>query len=292
MIDFCREIEVVFGPLKEWEKNEGKAPLVRILSDGTPKTLRVRAQVSKTMLGVPNSSSISIWNLSRETRNSICQSQLNVQVYAGYKGQKKELLFAGGILSVVVEKNGPDIITHLNGLDGQSNLLRSVVSQSFDQQIELKEVIKKIAAGIDGVNVKLEDIKIDGKTGYSGIVASGNARAVLDKLGQQYGFNWFIENGNFKAVGDKQAFSNTVVLDGASRLKKVSPLLSGPAQAQIGVDIQAMYVPGVSPGNSIKVQSSVNPLLNGTYKIHNADFDLDTKSESWDMNLQCYTVGL
>lgn len=292
MINFCREIEVVFGPLKDWEKNEGKAPLVRILSDGTPKTLRVRAQVSKTMLGVPNSSSISIWNLSRETRNSICQSQLNVQVYAGYKGQKKELLFAGGILSVVVEKNGPDIITHLNGLDGQSNLLRSVVSQSFDQQIELKEVIKKIAAEIDGVNVKLEDIKIDGKTGYSGIVASGNARAVLDKLGQQYGFNWFIENGNFKAVGDKQAFSNTVVLDGASRLKKVSPLLSGPAQAQIGVDIQAMYVPGVSPGNSIKVQSSVNPLLNGTYKIHNADFDLDTKSESWDMNLQCYTVGL
>lgn len=170
--------------------------------------------------------------------------------------------------------------------------MRSVVSQSFDQQIELKEVIKKIAAEIDGVNVKLEDIKIDGKTGYSGIVASGNARAVLDKLGQQYGFNWFIENGNFKAVGDKQAFSNTVVLDGASRLKKVSPLLSGPAQAQIGVDIQAMYVPGVSPGNSIKVQSSVNPLLNGTYKIHNADFDLDTKSESWDMNLQCYTVGL
>lgn len=292
MINFCREIEVVFGPLKDWEKNEGKAPLVRILSDGTPKTLRVRAQVSKTMLGVPNSSSVSIWNLSRETRNSICQSQLNVQVYAGYKGQKKELLFAGGILSVVVEKNGPDIITHLNGLDGQSNLLRSVVSQSFDQQIELKEVIKKIAAEIDGVNVKLEDIKIDGKTGYSGIVASGNARAVLDKLGQQYGFNWFIENGNFKAVGDKQAFSNTVVLDGASRLKKVSPLLSGPAQAQIGVDIQAMYVPGVSPGNSIKVQSSVNPLLNGTYKIHNADFDLDTKSESWDMNLQCYTVGL
>lgn len=99
-------------------------------------------------------------------------------------------------------------------------------------------------------------------------------------------------NGSFKAVGDKKAFSNTVVLDGASRLKKVAPLLSGPAQAQIGVDIQAMYVPGVSPANTIKVKSSVNPLMDGTYKIHNANFDLDTRSNSWDMSLQCFTVGL
>lgn len=93
-------------------------------------------------------------------------------------------------------------------------------------------------------------------------------------------------------MGDKKVFSNTVVLDGASRLKKVAPLLSGPAQAQIGVDIQAMYVPGVSPANTIKVKSSVNPLMDGTYKIHNADFDLDTRSNSWDMSLQCFTVGL
>lgn len=71
--------------------------------------------------------------------------------------------------------------------------MRSVVSQSFEQQVELKEVIKKIAASIEGVGVNPEDINVDGKTGYSGIVASGNARAVLDKLGQQYGFNWFIE---------------------------------------------------------------------------------------------------
>ncbi len=195
-------------------------------------------------------------------------------------------------MSVVVERSGADIITHLNGLDGQSNLLRSVVSQSFEQQVELKEVIKKIAASIEGVGVNPDDINIDGKTGYSGIVASGNARAVLDKLGQQYGFNWFIENGNFKAVGDKKAFSNIVVLDSSSRLKKVAPLLSGPAQAQIGVDIQAMYVPGVSLANTVKVKSSVNPLLDGTYKIHNADFDLDTRSNSWDMSLQCFTVGL
>lgn len=50
MTDFCREIEVIFGPLKDWEKNEGKSPLVRILSDGTPNTLRVRAAVSKPCL--------------------------------------------------------------------------------------------------------------------------------------------------------------------------------------------------------------------------------------------------
>lgn len=108
------------------------------------------------------------------------------------KGRKRAFIcrwnFVGGC-----GKNGPDIITHLNGLDGQSNLLRSVVSQSFEQQVELKEVIKKIAASIEGVGVNPDDINVDGKTGYSGIVASGNARAVLDKLGQQYGFNWFIE---------------------------------------------------------------------------------------------------
>lgn len=74
-----------------------------------------------------------------------------MKVYAGYRGQKKELLFSGGVLSVVIEKSGADIITHLNGLDGQSNLLRSVVSQSFEQQVELKEVIKRLPHQLRGL---------------------------------------------------------------------------------------------------------------------------------------------
>lgn len=292
MNDYGKELELVVGPLKEYQKGGSESFAIKIKSDGTLNTLRIHGRISKSMVSIPNSSAISIWNLNETTRNNILQSQISMKLYAGYKGQEKELVFSGGVLSAVVERQGADIVTHLNGLDGQSNLLRSITSKTFGSQIKIKDAIKQIAASIDGVNLNEEDILVDGQIGYSGLSISGPTRNVLDRLGEQYGFNWFIEDGSFKAVGDKKTINTITVLDTNAALKKVSPLLSGPAQAQIGVDIRSKYVPGVSPASTVRVKSSINKFLNGDYKVHNMELDLDTKSEEWDMGLQCYTVGL
>lgn len=289
-INFKRNLELLVGALKDYQGDGNSAQALRIVSDGSTSTLRIKASITKSMISVPNASKITIYGLSKATRTAIMQSQANIRLYAWYDGQQKELVFRGGLLNAVANREDTDIPLTLISLDGQGGFMRAPISSSYTGGIAVKDVIKDVAAKIPGVTIDETRIDVSGQIGFSGMAYMGGAKDFLDKLGGQYGFSWSINNGVFEAVSDKRGF-NVESLLGAGVLKKVSPILSGPAQQQIGVDIQSLYVPGVSPAQFVRVESTVNPELNGRYKVHTMSLNLDTKSDSWDMSIQSYRQG-
>lgn len=52
--------------------------------------------------------------------------------------------------------------------------------------------------------------------------------------------------------------------------------------------IKALYVPGISAGHSIKVNSTLNPRLSGTYRIHTMSINIDAYSEAWTMDIESF----
>lgn len=290
MINFKRNLELLVGPLKDYQGDGNSQQAIRILSDGSTSTLRIKANITKSMISIPNASQITIYGLSKETRNKIMQSQASIRLYAWYDGQQKELVFRGGILNCVVNREDTDIPITLISLDGQGGFMRAPVSVSYTNGIQLKDVVKDVAGKIPGVTIDDSRIDVSGQVGFSGMAYAGGAKEFLDRLGGQYGFSWSINNGVFEAVSDKRGF-NVETLLGAGVLIKASPILSGPAQQQIGTDIQALYVPGVSPAQFVRLQSSINTELNGRYKVHTMNLNLDTKSDSWTMSIQSYKQG-
>lgn len=281
-----RELELYIGPLQEWKGNAGLTRAVKIVSNGNNNTLKVRANITKQVVSIMNYSTIQIWNLSRETMNAIRKGGVSVNLYAGYEGMEKELLYSGGVQRVKTERQGTDFVTSLMCLTGGSNLARAITSKTYTQGVPLGDIVRELALSIPGIEV--DTISVQGNVGNAGWSFIGSTKDALDKLAYQFGFSWNIQDGKFVAVQDGTTFGRGVLLNSSNGLRMISPRLTGPLLIQEGVDIQATYQPGVGPGKSVQIKSETNPELNGTYACHTVDYDLCPKEESWDMSITSF----
>ena len=56
-------------------------------------------------------------------------------------------------------------------------------------------------------------------------------------------------------------------------LSSVTASLTGPLQATAGVRIEAPYIPGITIGSTVRVNSDSSPTLNGDYRILTANIE-------------------
>ena len=79
-------------------------------SDGSLKSgVRIEFSVIKTLLGSPNMSNISVYNLSLDTRRDIAKDLQDVTLTVGHRGQGQSKITSGGILSVVPKRENSDL---------------------------------------------------------------------------------------------------------------------------------------------------------------------------------------
>ena len=284
-----REIELYIGPLREFETQDGqKASSIHIVSNGNVDTLKVHVSCQKMVVSVTSQCTINIWNLRMETINAIRTAGASVRVYVGFEGQEKNLLYSGSIQSVVTDRQGPDFVTRLTCLAGGSSMIRSITSKSYSAGVDLKAAVMELAKQLPGITPDPANVNIRGTIGYSGWSFMGSTKDALDKLAYQFGFSWRIDNGTFIAVQDGTYSGDTILLNSANGLRKVSPRLTGPLQIQEGVDIQSQYVPNVGPNVLVRVVSELNPNLNGSYWCHSVGYDLCPKDDAWDMSITSF----
>lgn len=281
----CREIELFIGPLEEWRGNVGTGA-IGLICNGNNTTMRIDVNISKTIVSVSNNAEISIYNLSTDTRHML-RAGLRVRLYAGYEGEAKEMIFSGGIMAVETERQGTDIITKMTCLSGSGPLVRSTTSKTYSHGVKVADAVREIASTIPGIVVDPTNIKVSGSIGYAGWSVVGSTKDALDRLANQYGFSWSIDNEKFVAVQDGRAVGGRVLLDSSNGLRKVSPRLTGPLFYQEGVDIQATYCPGVYPGTSVTVHSELQNIRK-TYAVHSASYSLAPKTGAWDMRLTSF----
>lgn len=259
-----------------------------IVSDGTLDGLRITASIKKTVMGMPNPSQISIYNLSANTRSLIQRGLSKVTLQAGWENTELHIAFKGSVMSCISERQGPDIITKLSVMPGFGALMQSVSSISFSEGMAVKDAVKTLAKKLPGITVTDTMLKdIPGTIGKGGWSFAGQTKDALTQLANEYGFSWNIDNDQFRGVGDKAKFDGIVVLDGKDGgLIQISPVLTGPTQIRTGVKIKAVYVPGVQPGSTVRVRSTLQEGLDGDYRINSCSYSLDTFSDSWVMDLE------
>ena len=287
---FGRRIILSVGPLEEWRGTDpGKG--LEIVSDGTLNGLKVTCSLHKTIMGQPGASTISIWNLARDTREAIREGLTKVTVRAGWANEQP-LIFQGSVSTVHSSRSGPDIVTRIGALPGYGALSQATCSQSFGPGMEIAEVVRNVASRLPGVNVDPAFISgVAGKLAGKGWSFAGSVRNALNQLASEFGFSWSIQDGIFQAVGDKAVLPGSMVElnGGRGGLISVSPLQGGQGEKQNGVAVRAIFIPGVIPGGSVRVKSEITPRLNGEYRVAKASYSLDTFSDDWSMDLECYT---
>ena len=286
---WLRIIKVTLGPLEEW-RGRRSGELVTWQSDGTLKGLRITGTFQKTIMGVPSPSQISLYNLARETRNGIKASLTKITVEAGWSNTELRKVFQGSVLNAYSERSGSDIITKIAALPGYGGLTRGVSSITFAPGTDVQEAAKRLAADIPGVAVNDDNFAgITGKIGDGGWSYAGSTRDGLNQLSEEYGFSWSINDGEFGAIADQFMMPDFIELNGQSGgLISISPSVTGPLQMETGVKIKALYLPGLTTGNSVKVVSDINPRLNGVYRIHTMNISIDAYSEAWTMDIESF----
>lgn len=259
-------------------------------SDGTPNGLKVTCNINKTVMGIPNPSAVNIYNLSAATRNAIQKTLSGIKIEAGWENAELHTVLQGNVMSCYSERQGPDIVTKLAVLQGYNATVKSVVSQTYAEGMPVREVVKDLGSKLPNITIEetlLKDVK--GNIGAGGWSYAGQTKDALTQLGNEYGFSWSIDDEALRVVGDKAKFDGIVVLDGnEGGLINVAPILQGPMQVRTGVKIKALYVPGVQPGSTVRIRSTLEKGLDGDYRIHTARYNLDTYSDAWTMDLESF----
>lgn len=292
MAQFNRELIFEIGPFSEWETKKDSKVGVKIVSNGNINTLKASIYCQKNITATPNNAEIRIWNLKQSTRQAFKKTGLYIKAYAGYEGGSHELLFSGSIEATKTRRVGADIVTTLVCLTGGSSLIRSLFSKTYEKGVPVSQIVTEMAQSIPGIVVDPTKITVSGTIGEGGFSYAGSTRNGLQKLADQYGFSWNINNGTFVAIDDLSGRPTNILLNRNSGLKEVSPRMFGLNQIQEGVDISCIYTQGIDAGHIIRVESVVSPELTGNYTCHTIDYDLSPKDNQWDMTINSfYDIG-
>lgn len=290
---WLRKVLVTLGPLAEWQNKESGST-VQFASDGTMNGLRVSASIQKTIMGLPSPSTIKVYNLSNDTRNAVRRGLTKLTLQAGWENTNLATIYKGSIINVQNVRSGADIVTSFLVLPGFGALAMGASSVTFGPGTSVVTAIEQLGKDLPGVTITPENFKgIDGRIGGKGWSYAGATKDGLNRLAEEYGFSWSIQEGTLKCMGDKFMLGSSVELNGDNGgLVNISPILSGPLQWVTGVKIRALYVPGITVGSSVKVTSKLNKSLSGTYRVHTIGIDMDTYSSSWTMNIESYKLGV
>lgn len=290
MSEFIRRVQVLIGPLTEVEGGGNKSRAISIDSTGRAEDYRIQFAVTKTITGAPNVTKLRVTNLPEKERLGIKASHTNVQLYAGYMaGVQPQLLSKGGVMSSLSVHDGSEIVTAFNALDGYESMTLGTFRRSYGQGVQLSSVVTDLANSMPGITIGT--INIDGTTDFKGIASSGRTVDTLNKLANQYGFSWSIQNGIFQALKDNVPLNRAFNISWQNKsLIGCSPILNGPAQIQSGIEIKATLDPRVAPGTQVRLESKISPGLNGTYPVHAVDFSGDTHGDDYTMVIKSYFI--
>lgn len=292
---YLRRIRLTLGPLEEWRgqsSGQSSGRTLQFESDGTMDTLRVSGSFHKTIMGEPSPSTISVYNLARDTRDAIRAGMTKVTVLAGWRNTQMHVVFQGSVHSALSERNGAAIVTKITAAPGHGSLVRGVSSRTFFRGMSVRQAVKLLAGDLPGVLVIDSGIEgIPGALRGGSWTCAGKTRDALNQLAKEYGFSWHIDNGLFRALGNKALFGGVTDLSGnGGGLISVAPALNGPMQEGSGVKIKALYVPGITAGCGVRVNSAVSPGYNGVYRVHTVGIDLDSHGDAWTMDIDSETT--
>lgn len=287
---FLRRLHVSIFARGKGSSYSGSA-LYDLWCDGLPTSPRAAFEFIESIMTIPGPSRLALWNLSRDTRNLLTNSKLQIQVEAGWQNTTMVKIYQGDALNVWTERDGPDLITTIATVPASTALSEAAVSKRYAPRTDLISVLSDICASLEGVVLSPPSSEwSNGKQlGSRGFVYAGTAREALTSLAEEYGFSWTIVNNQLVITPDLYNAPEGFLLDAAAGLVNVSPITQGPYQAHVGYRVSSLYIPTVHVSQAVRVSSSVaEGICNEPMTIHTLNVSLDPGGSAWNMTMENY----
>lgn len=243
--------------------------------------LRVTFEIEKTAKSTSNKAKISIYNLSKTSREKFPKGGYAIQLYAGYQSIYESIYF-GDIANVSSERKGGDIITSFECGEAERILEYAHFERSYKPGTTVAKIIGDLSSALNLQGVSTGPvIGVPVQVYNSGVSFNGAVKNILDVLLPPLNLKWFIQNNYLQII---PITGNNGEL--AALVSKTTGMIGVPSQGNNGmVKFKSLLNPGLMPGAYAVVQSET---VNGTFTIQKSTFKGDSHGDNWEVECEAF----
>lgn len=242
--------------------------------------IRIAFDADKSISGGLNKMNCQIDNLEERKRLALVkdreQTQINIpfSLKVGYKGSaenpgKLDLIFKGTLHLGSNRREGPDIVTTLESLDGGVDFLNSFTAQTVKGG---EKAIEAILA--DMPNTQRGKITERPTLTRPKVLLGNSAKLIEELVGP--GEAWYIDNEQLFILKEDEVVSSFIPLVNAA-----TGLISTPERENKLVTFSTLINPSIKIGGRAKLTSTTAPHLDGTYRIETINYAGDNYGKDW-----------
>ena len=226
--------------------------------------LRIEFDVDKSRESNANTGSISIYNLSQNSRNLINDEGQKYELRAGYSGLEDsplvKILSSGDISNVETVRNGPDIVTKFQIGEGIDALANKTLDKSYEEGTSVKTIVNDMADTLEVAKGAIKGLKdVVFNSGYS---ATGKIKDRLDELTKKQDLEWSIQNGELQIIPkDGSTDEIAISLQETTGLLKAYRTKSKTSKATDLKDVirfECLLNPDIKIGRKLYIVSEIN----------------------------------
>lgn len=250
--------------------------------------LHITFDIQKTTKKNPNTNTIKIWNLKKETRAEFEKPDVRCLLYAGYKDEGgPKLLFSGGVTYAWSHVEGPDFITEFELGDGTQEMRDTTISVGYAKGIKSTQVVNDVAQKM-GLPLTIPSNAVE-RAWQNGLSYFGSATGLMDKVTKATGLEWSVQNGNLQVIQQGMVTTRQgIVLEVDSgliyspeRMRKAKTGAKKKASAKQQYDgwkVKSLLMPTISPGDRVQLNSR---FVQGIFRVEEIKHQGDSHGGDW-----------
>jgi hypothetical protein len=226
--------------------------------------LRIDFEVEKSRESNANTGKITVYNLSKPSRDVISIEGAKYILKAGYFGFGEtpliEEVSSGDVVSVDTIRSGPDLVTTIKIGEGIKALGEKTLDKSYEQGTSVKTVVDEMAKELGVVKSTIEGVK--DAVFNSGYSATGKIKDRLDELTAKEGLEWNIQNNELQILPKNGSTKEEAIFlskdTGLLKAYKGKSEVNGVKDLKDIVFFEALLNPRIKIGQKIQVVSEIN----------------------------------
>lgn len=265
MLLIQRNMRVTIGPYG----GEGRAWSAQMTDEGW-SGLKTTFKAKKTSRSAPNKATLTLYNLSEDSRSFIEARGERCVVEAGYGGEYS-VIFRGDIRDVEHTRERTEWQTTMELGDGERDLEQTHIELAFAPGTTAAQVWRRVTEQLGlgtGDLSALPDWEVT--QGYAGY---GNVRDVLDELAGRWAAAWSVQDGSLVLTDEDAPTTESAVL-----LTPDTGLIGVPRKRKRRWEVKSLLIPGIRPRRQVRVESRA---LTGNLLCRQVSYDLDTHGKNW-----------
>lgn len=230
---------------------------------GDAPGLTVEFEIRREFLSSSQDATFRIYDLSETSQGLIQKEWFEPQILralqfrAGYE-EFNPLIFNGTISSAYSKREGEDNVTTIEGYDGAFSMLNGYTNLSVGAGQSASSVITALATQVPA----LAGTPLIGSfptVSPRGQAFVGNPWNHILRLTNGYAC---IDNGQLKALNPNEVIDGVIPL-----IDSADGLLESPQRMNRCIVAKILFEPRITVGQVVQLQSTTEPLFNGTYKV-------------------------